>query len=51
MEHPTTLGRSNLRVPRMGLGAMVWGDPNGLARLHPAKTAYGGAHGIEHAAL
>lgn len=47
MEHTATLGRSNLRVPRMGVGAMVWGDPKGLARLHPAKTAYGGAHGIE----
>jgi aryl-alcohol dehydrogenase-like predicted oxidoreductase len=47
MEHSTTLGRSNLHVPRMGLGAMTWGDPSGLARLHPAKTAYGGAHGIE----
>lgn len=47
MEHKTTLGKSNLRVPRMGVGAMVWGDPKGLARLHPAKTAYGGAHGIE----
>jgi aryl-alcohol dehydrogenase-like predicted oxidoreductase len=41
------LGQSNLQVPRMGVGAMVWGDPKGLARLHPAKTAYGGAHGIE----
>ncbi len=47
MEHSTTLGRSNLHVPRMGVGAMTWGDPRGLARLHPAKTAYGGAHGIE----
>lgn len=47
MEHKTTLGRSNLRVPRMGVGAMVWGDPKGLARLHPAQTAYGGAHGID----
>ena len=47
MEHKTTLGRSKLQVPRMGVGAMVWGDPKGLARLHPAKTAYGGAHGIE----
>lgn len=46
-EDKTALGRSNLRVPRMGIGAMVWGDPKGLARLHPAKTAYGGAHGIE----
>jgi aryl-alcohol dehydrogenase-like predicted oxidoreductase len=47
MEHQTSLGRSNLRVPRMGVGAMVWGDPKGLARLHPAQTAYGGSHGIE----
>lgn len=47
MDHKTTLGRSNLQVPRMGVGAMVWGDPKGLARLHPAKTAYGGAHGME----
>ncbi|CAG0947316.1 pyridoxine 4-dehydrogenase [Anaerolineae bacterium] len=47
MEHRPTLGRSNLHVPRMGVGAMTWGNPKGLARLHPAKTAYGGAHGIE----
>ncbi len=45
MEHRATLGRSNLHVPRMGVGAMTWGDPKGLARLHPAKTAYGGADG------
>jgi aryl-alcohol dehydrogenase-like predicted oxidoreductase len=31
----------------MGVGAMVWGDPKGLARLHPAQTAYGGSHGYE----
>lgn len=47
MEHKTTLGRSNLRVSRMGVGAMTWGDAKGLARLHPAKTAYGGAEGFE----
>jgi aryl-alcohol dehydrogenase-like predicted oxidoreductase len=47
MEHKTFLGKSTLRVPRMGVGAMVWGDPKGLARLQPAHTAYGGAHGIE----
>jgi aryl-alcohol dehydrogenase-like predicted oxidoreductase len=47
MEHKASLGRSNLQVPRMGVGAMVWGDPKGLARLHPAQTAYGGAHGLE----
>ena len=47
MEHKTLLGKSNLHVPRMGVGAMVWGNQKGLARLHPAQTAYGGAHGIE----
>ena len=47
MEDKTFLGKSNLRVPRMGVGAMVWGDPKGLARLHPAQTAYGGTDGIE----
>jgi aryl-alcohol dehydrogenase-like predicted oxidoreductase len=47
MEHLTTLGRSSLRVPRLGVGAMTWGEPRGLARFHPAKLAYGGAHGYE----
>lgn len=41
----TTLGKSNLQVPRLGVGAMTWGDPAGLARWTPAKLAYGGAHG------
>jgi aryl-alcohol dehydrogenase-like predicted oxidoreductase len=26
---------------------MTWGDPSGLARLSPAKLAYGGAHGFD----
>src|SRR6266545_2105055 len=47
MEHKSSLGRSNLKVPRLGVGAMTWGDAKGLARFHPAKTAYGGAHGFE----
>ena len=47
MESRTTLGKSSLQIPRLGVGAMTWGDPKGLARFHPAKTAYGGAHGIE----
>ncbi len=47
MEHTSTLGRTNLHVPRMGVGAMTWGDPRGLARLHPAQSAYGPAHGYE----
>ena len=36
------LGRSTLMVPRLGVGAMTWGDPTGLARFTPAKLAYGG---------
>lgn len=43
----STLGRSRLRVPRLGVGVMIWGDPKGLARYTPAKLAYGGAHGGE----
>ena len=47
------LGCSALQVPRLGVGAMTWGDPAGLARWNPAKLAYGGAHGLaeEHRAL
>ena len=47
MNHTTTLGRSSLMVPRLGVGAMTWGEARGLARFHPAKMAYGGAHGYE----
>ena len=43
----TTLGKSSLKVPRLGVGAMTWGDPKGLSRINPAKLAYGGAHGYE----
>ena len=39
------LGRSDLLVPRLGVGAMTWGEAHGLARLHPAKVAYGGGRG------
>jgi aryl-alcohol dehydrogenase-like predicted oxidoreductase len=47
MEQENLLGNSSLRVPRLGVGAMTWGDAKGLARLHPAKLAYGGAHGYD----
>jgi aryl-alcohol dehydrogenase-like predicted oxidoreductase len=43
----TTLGRSDVRVSRLGVGAMTWGDPSGLARFSPAKLAYGGPRGID----
>ena len=47
MEPNTSLGRSGLQVPRLGVGAMTWGDPTGLARWNPATLAYGGAHGFD----
>lgn len=47
METRTYLGQSMLQVPRLGVGAMTWGDARGLSRFHPAKLAYGGAHGFE----
>ncbi len=43
----TSLGGSDLQAPRLGVGAMTWGDAKGLARMHPAKIAYGGAHGSD----
>jgi aryl-alcohol dehydrogenase-like predicted oxidoreductase len=46
METTRTLGRSDLHVPRLGVGAMTWGDATGLARVNPAKLAYGGADGF-----
>jgi len=51
MDQKTLLGRSILQVPRIGVGAMTWGDPQGLARFHPAKIAYGGADGIKEEKL
>jgi aryl-alcohol dehydrogenase-like predicted oxidoreductase len=37
----TPLGRTELRVPRLGLGAMVWGDMSTAPRWNPARRAYG----------
>jgi aryl-alcohol dehydrogenase-like predicted oxidoreductase len=45
MMETIALGPSGLQVSRLGVGAMTWGEARGLARLHPAKTAYGGAEG------
>ena len=41
------LGRSDLKVPRLGVGAMTWGSPSGRIRWGPAKLAYGGTPGPE----
>ena len=47
LEKHTPLGKTDLHVPRLGVGAMTWGDARGLARLHPAQAAYGSAHGFD----
>jgi aryl-alcohol dehydrogenase-like predicted oxidoreductase len=44
------LGRSDLEVPRLGVGAMTWGSPSGRSRWGPAKLAYGGPAGPEEEA-
>src|SRR6266540_4220024 len=36
-----TLGRTDLRVSRLGIGAMVWGDMSTAPRWNPARNAYG----------
>ena len=41
------LGQTEVRVSKIGVGVMTWGDAKGLAKLHPSKIAYGGAHGRE----
>ena len=45
VDHTVFLGLSELRVPRLGLGAMVWGQPRGRARWTPAQLAYGPSDG------
>jgi aryl-alcohol dehydrogenase-like predicted oxidoreductase len=35
------LGSTDLRVPRLGLGVMVWGDMSAAPRWSPARSAYG----------
>ncbi|HZN19456.1 MAG TPA: aldo/keto reductase, partial [Micromonosporaceae bacterium] len=35
------LGSTGLRVPRLGVGAMVWGDMSTAPRWNPARSAYG----------
>lgn len=35
------LGRTDMRVSRLGIGAMVWGDMSTAPRWNPARNAYG----------
>ena len=45
MANKISLGHSDLQVSRIGIGAMTWGQPKGMARWTPAQMAYGPAHG------
>jgi aryl-alcohol dehydrogenase-like predicted oxidoreductase len=44
MAETVTLGRSDVRVPRLGLGVMIWGEASGAQRFMPAKRSYGGTN-------
>ena len=44
MADTTTLGRSDVRIPRIGLGVMIWGEASGAQRYMPAKSSYGGTN-------
>ena len=41
------LGQTGLRVPRLGLGVMVWGDMSAVPRWNPARNAYGPTSSME----
>src|SRR6266540_6547195 len=41
------LGRTDLRVSRLGIGAMVWGDMSTAPRWNPARNAYGPTSSVE----
>lgn len=51
MEMQMELGKTGIRVPRLGMGVMTWGETKGLKSLTPAKLAYGGAHGLAEETL
>ena len=50
MAETVTLGRTEVRVPRLGLGIMIWGEASGAQRLMPAKSAYGGTNAADEQA-
>jgi aryl-alcohol dehydrogenase-like predicted oxidoreductase len=45
MDGVASAGEAGLQLPRLGLGAMTWGDPGRGARWTPAQLAYGGSDG------
>jgi aryl-alcohol dehydrogenase-like predicted oxidoreductase len=50
MAETVTLGGTEVRVPRLGLGVMIWGEASGAQRLMPAKSAYGGTNAADEQA-
>ncbi|WP_328989301.1 aldo/keto reductase [Kribbella sp. NBC_01245] len=42
-----TLGRTDIRVSRLGIGAMVWGDMAAAPRWNPARNVYGPTSSLE----
>jgi aryl-alcohol dehydrogenase-like predicted oxidoreductase len=50
MAETVTLGRTEVRVPRLGLGVMIWGEATGAQRLMPAKSSYGGTNAADEQA-
>jgi len=50
MAEMTTLGRSEVRVSRLGLGVMIWGEASGVQRAMPAKSSYGGTNAADEQA-
>ena len=50
MAETMALGGTEVRVPRLGMGVMTWGEARGLHRLMPAKSAYGGASEVDERA-
>jgi aryl-alcohol dehydrogenase-like predicted oxidoreductase len=50
MAETVALGRTDVRVPRLGLGIMIWGEASGAQRFMPAKSSYGGTNAADEQA-
>jgi aryl-alcohol dehydrogenase-like predicted oxidoreductase len=50
MAETVALGRTGVRVPRLGLGVMIWGEARGAQRFMPAKRSYGGTNAADEQA-
>jgi aryl-alcohol dehydrogenase-like predicted oxidoreductase len=50
MAETVTLGHSEVRISRLGLGVMIWGEASGVQRVMPAKSSYGGTNAADEQA-